>query len=286
MDDLLGYQRIEQHTQWRCSGRFHVLDDDVPEDEIDDEPTFVLERQGDRWLLTSGDGRLIAVGDATRDLVATAGGLERRPAPLGGFGTALAANVLRRLGSMDVELIGEYEVQASRASEHANRPALDVDLRSGQYDLTLGVDAETGLWTWMGTAAETITVEQLTVGAAVVPDAAFALLDLVPEVDLSQRMPVAEGFLALRDALQEASGLHVKALWQDEETGVFRLILLDAQGQPQALVLRERGGSPQDPAVFAGAQVWWEGEDWNYHIDTTNPDHSWSRPIEKVLEGL
>jgi len=77
MDDLLGFERFEQHRDWSCSGRIEGDYDEI-------EPTpYAVERHGDRWLLATGSGDLVAVGDLTRDLVARNGGLEREPSGLG-----------------------------------------------------------------------------------------------------------------------------------------------------------------------------------------------------------
>jgi hypothetical protein len=273
MADLFGFDRFGQHTQWRCSGR--VEGSDVEENEP---PLFIIERQGDRWALTNA--HVIAVGDASRDLVTADGGLVRYPATLG-FLSYFSAGMARRIGLFSH--ITEWDVLSSRESEHAGRPALDLELTDGEYQLSVGVDAETGVWTWSHNAGLTVAVDELTIEPEAAP--AFVLLDLVPDIDLSHREPVAKALSPILSALEEASGLQGEVLYQDEETGEFTFLLCD-DSQPQALVDRTHAESSPRRAVFAGVQHRWETEDWTYAVDTTAPDHLWSRPIVKALERL
>jgi hypothetical protein len=279
MDDLLGFDRYEQHRDWRCSGR---VDGEV--DEI--EPlAFTMERHGERWLLATGEGELIAIGDQARDLVAADGGLVRRPATLG-FVPYFSANLARQIGILAREWVASCEVVGSRESERAGRPAVDVDLRHGEYEIALGVDAETGVWTWLQTSGFTITVDRLDAGPTLMEAAALRVLDYVPDVDFSQREPVTEALAPALAAVQEASGLRVEVLYQDEDSGEFRFILLGSDGQPEALVGRSRTGSTQEAAHFGGVQHWWESKVWSYHIDTASADHMWSGRIMKAVDRL
>lgn len=140
--DLLGFDRYERHSQWRCSGR---VDGDV--DEIEPR-AFMLERHTDRWLLTTGARELVVVGDARRDLVAADGGLERRPAGFG-FGAYMSDSMLRQVGDFPTrDYICAQEVVEFHDSKRAGRSAVDVLLHTEHGDMELGIDAETGVWTW------------------------------------------------------------------------------------------------------------------------------------------
>jgi hypothetical protein len=277
VNDQLGFARFEQHRDWHGSGRVEGDVDDI-------EPrSFAVARQGDRWLLTTSDKDLVAVGDTARDLVATDGGLVRRPATRG-FTPYLSSNLTRQIGVLSREFVGSCEVVGSRDSEHAGRSAVDLDLRDGTYDISLGVDAETGVWTWLRTSGFTVTVDELTIGP---PDAdAFDLLDLVPEIDLSRRVPISETLDPIVNTIRDASGLSVEVVYQNEEDGEFRLILVDDERVAQALITRSRAGSPQDPAICEGVQHWWDDETWNYHVDSVRSDHLWSGRIMKAIKRL
>lgn len=228
--------------------------------------------------MLTGDG-FIAVGDASRDLVPNEGGLLRQPVTLG-FAPYLSACMTRRIGMFsDLSGLG---VLSSSESEHAGRPAVDLELRKDEHNVVLGVDAETGIWTWLHSDGFTITVDELA-AEPVVPAAAFDLLDLVPDIDLSHREPVAPALSPILEALQKASGLQVEVLYQDEETGAFTFLLLE-DGQVQALIDRTDAESTPRPAVFGGVQHRWDTEDWTYTIDAVTTDRMWPRPIVRALE--
>ncbi len=40
------------------------------------------------------------------------------------------------------------------------------------------------------------------------------------------------------------------------------------------------------PAAFSGVQHRWETEEWRYHVDTSNPEHLWSKPIVRALNSV
>ena len=279
MEDLLGYDRFERSTDWRCSGR-------IEGDLEGEERTFVVERHGDRWLVTSGDGRLISVGDETRDLVAADGGLVRKPAPIEAIGGSMTVNLLRRLGVMERAFVTSGDVLDRRASRRAGRPSVDVRVQIGDYDITLGVDDETGLWTFLQTSGFSIIVDELVASPSLVTSAAFTVLDIVPDIDLSHREPVAPSLASALRVLEDASGLQGGVLWQSEDTGEFRFILTDADGKPQAVVERVYAGAPQSPSLFAGMQHRSDTDDWSFHVDTTRLDPLWSKPIVVALQRL
>lgn len=276
MDDLLGFARFDQHTHWRARGRV--------EGEVDEiEPsTFEVERNGVRWLLTAS-GTLMVVGDADRDLVAEDGQLRRHPAKRG-FLPYLSANLLLQVHMFDRSDIGGWTPTSERrAARHADRPATDLELSHLTYELNLGIDRESGVWIYLENQGFTITVDELTVN----PPASklFDLLDQVPGVDLSPRVPITEAAETSLRRVQDASGLTVEVMTYDDQTALFQLILLDADDQPRGLVTRKHDWSTHNP-VFGGIQHRTESADWVQHLDTTSHDPLWIGRIVKALEGV
>lgn len=283
-DDLLGFERFEQHDAWRCWGRVDGGVDGDSEDADLDPRTFVSERHLDKWLMTS-DGRLLMVGDFQRDLVPRAGGLVRHAAGRGFAG--LGAELLRQTGTFKRRAVGEALVGTSTPSQRAGRDALDVHLDVEGVHTVLGVDAETGVWTYYSGPDLTITVDRL---EAEPQDLApsFALLDLVPDVDLSSRERVSPALEGVLGAVQAASGLQVEVLDQDDETGTFRFVLLDTDNRPVGLVSRQRTEQVRPPNLFGGLWSCGADEDWTYLVNRegpdNEPDYHWAHGIRTVIQ--
>lgn len=279
--DLLGFDRYEQHSHWRCEGRVEggvgEIDDIAP-------LAFAVERNGDRWLLTTGTGDLVAVGDVKRDLVSGSGGLERLPAGHG-FKHYLATALLSQQGAFGREAISTMEVVSTADSTHAGRPAINVTLRYDKGQMTLGVDAETGIWTYVGGETEDgawfVEVDGL---AKLDHEAAeFVILDSVPDIDLSARVAVSEHFQAILTAVREASGLDAEMLVQDEDDDTFRIVLLD-QGEPVGMVSRSPLIHVQSPQRFGGSQEWSSDGEQEYHVDVARYDPRWAYKIRQAMQ--
>lgn len=282
--DLLGFERYERHTRWRCSGRVDGDLDDV------DLSTFAMQRFGNRWLLTRECGELVAVGDGKRDLVAADGGLSRQPAGQA-FIPYTCAGLLRQVSPFTREFFSSLEVASVRHSEHAGRAAVDVQLLAVPPpvqggELWLGVDEQTGVWLYLGAEALTMTVEELVIDPSPAEAALFGLLDAVPDLDLSHREPVASPLTETARAVSQASGLAVEVLSQDVQTGEFRFLLLDADGQPQGVVSRRRLQWVQSAAIFGGVQDWESGPDWELHVDATSSDPRWANGVLRWIPHL
>jgi len=175
-------------------------------------------------------------------------------------------------------------VTGSRDAARAARPAVDVNLRNGEYVLTLSVDVETGVWTYLRVGDLTITVDDLAVGDLPVAPA-LGLLDAVPDIDLSQREPVTAALAPVLQAVEQASGLQVEVLDQDEQTKEFRFVLL-ADGQPSGVVSRRHVQQAQSQQIFGGVQHHESGPEWECHVDTSGTDHRWANGIMRAFANL
>lgn len=82
------------------------------------------------------------------------------------------------------QAVGEASVVEFTPSQRAGRDAVDLHLDLAGVAMVLGVDAETGVWTYFSSSNLTITVDQLEVKPEGLSPL-YALLDLVPDMDLS-----------------------------------------------------------------------------------------------------
>ncbi len=281
-DDLLGFERFGQHNVWRCRG--HVDGGDNVED-VDLNPrTFVFERHLNEWLLTS-DSRLLTVGNSQRDLVAAAGGLVRHPAGRG-FAGFIGAELLRQTGMFNRQAVSGATVIESTPSQRAGREAVDLRLEVNGANMVLGIDAQTGVWTYFSSPDLDITVVQLEVQPEA-PDPSFGLLHLVPEMDLSPHEQVSPVLEDVLNAVQAASGLGVGVLSQDDEAGAFRFVLLDTHNRPVGLVSRVRTTQRLEPDLFGGLWACDSDDDWTYFVNTEGPatpsNHRWAENIKAAI---
>lgn len=88
------------------------------------------------------------------------------------------------------------------------------------------------------------------------------------------------------DTVRKVTGLDADLLEQDEETGSFRLVLVDAYGEPAGVVTRARATWRQSPQIFGGSQSWEIGPDWEVHVDTKSGDHQAASRLHEALRRV
>lgn len=225
----------------------------------------------------------MVVGDARRDLVAEAGGLVRHPAGQG-FGPHWTASLLRQ-DEMAGALVAGSAAASPRRDALNGRPTDFLDLvHPDGFTGTLGIDVETGIWSALISPSFTIKVDAIVLDPP--PSKAFRVLEVVPDVDLTDWEPVADTLAPVLEAVREAAGRVVRVRGQDPASREFDFVLMDDDLTPIGRITRRRAEQIQSPAHFPGGQAWIGGDDWEYHVDLADGDVERAWRIVDVVSRL